>query len=546
VTKPFGRSFQDFPNLSTAERKLVDNCKTGDSTVLRAVDMTALGSTDRPSVLDSRPKSSNHTNIIRADLLRFLLLGGDDQTPVHEVGICLSGAWITGDFNVEGVTVAVGVSLQHCHFDRPLNLRSTQFAGDLEFVDTYVPSIRGDGMTCMRDLFMRDGTESGDGIRFVGATVHGDVDFSGATFRGKNREALALDNCEIKGSLYLRGKFSSEGTVRLVNARIGRDMDCSSAQFDGLYADGKPNRSLAMRSAQIGGALILKNVRLSNVSLADAKVKYLEDESQSWASGAVLNGFQYEAIAHGAPTDCVRRIEWLRTQSPEHLGETDSARTFCPQPWQHLIRTLRSMGHRADAVEVGVAFEHHLRRIGKVGESGEGASVVRRHVVRWVSKPTHAIFGLLAGYGYKPLRLLGSVFGLWVFCALAYWAAARYGLMAPAPPSIFDKDAYATCSPQGANPEGNWYLCPLMKSEFPRFSPFAYSLDVLLPVVNLRQEDNWLPVVPPLRDSSLWEDATSVSAGHAVRLLIWFEMIYGWIASLLLVATMSGFARRNE
>ena len=84
------------------------------------------------------------------------------------------------------------------------------------------------------------------------------------------------------------------------------------------------------------------------------------------------------------------------------------------------------MGHKADAVEVGIAFEDQLRRIGKVGESPEGTGRLQRKVVRAVSAFTHWIFGLLAGYGYKPMRLLIWMFGVWGVCALTYWGAARY------------------------------------------------------------------------------------------------------------------------
>ena len=117
--------------------------------------------------------------------------------------------------------------------------------------------------------------------------------------------------------------------------------------------------------------------------------------------------------------------------------------------------------------------------------------------------------------------------------------------MGPSNPAIFDKDAYAMCSSKGEGANRNWYLCSILKSEFPSFSPLAYSLDVLLPVVNLRQEDNWTPIVPSPK-GDVWSDATAWTTAHSIRLVIWFETIFGWIASLLLVATVSGFARRNE
>ena len=62
----------------------------------------------------------------------------------------------------------------------------------------------------------------------------------------------------------------------------------------------------------------------------------------------------------------------------------------------------------------------------------------------------------------------------------------------------------------------------LLPAEYTTFSPLAYSLDILLPLVDLGQKKPW------------------------VRLLNWFEILYGWIASLLFVAIVSGISRRSE
>jgi hypothetical protein len=33
---------------------------------------------------------------------------------------------------------------------------------------------------------------------------------------------------------------------------------------------------------------------------------------------------------------------------------------------------------------------------------------------------------------------------------------------------------------------------------------------------------------------------------HLVRLVLWFEILFGWVASLLLVAVVSGLTKRSE
>jgi len=81
-----GRSLGDFwldgeeGKLHPAEAKLVAACAKGE-----------------PAIVDMRvPEGPGPDNFIRAGLLRFLALGGDAQTPVHEHGVQLMGAWIDG------------------------------------------------------------------------------------------------------------------------------------------------------------------------------------------------------------------------------------------------------------------------------------------------------------------------------------------------------------------------------------------------------------------------------------------------------------------
>ena len=106
------------------------------------------------------------------------------------------------------------------------------------------------------------------------------------------------------------------------------------------------------------------------------------------------------------------------------------------------------------------------------------------------------------------------------FCALVYWwlALPPYNALGPTAPFVFQNAAYAACTEEN---KGNWMLCKSLPAEYTTFSPLAYSLDILLP---------W----------SIW------GKKHWMRLLNWFEILYGWIASLLFVAIVSGISRRSE
>ena len=210
-----------------------------------------------------------------------------------------------------------------------------------------------------------------------------------------------------------------------------------------------------------------------------------------------------------------------------------------------MIRTLRATGHKEDAIEIGVAFEDHLRRIGKIGAVSKSVPFFRAAPYRLSSRLGHWLFGILAGYGYRPMRLLTWMVSVWLAFAALYWVAALQGVFGPSNPLIFENASYSHCASTSSATTRNWYLCQPLKSEYSTFSPLAFSLDVLLPVVNLRQEDSWAPLVQTPQ-GAIWAELWHWKWGHATRFMIWLENIFGWVSSLLLVATVSGFARRVE
>lgn len=155
-------------------------------------------------------------------------------------------------------------------------------------------------------------------------------------------------------------------------------------------------------------------------------------------------------------------------------------------------------------------------------------------------------------------------FFTWLLCAGAYWYAAIAGaVFAPTDPLVFQHDDYITCrpdhrkawdkrfpqlpepKPQIAEGAGNWYTCEALRSEYSGFSPLAYSLDILLPLIDLQQENAWGPMTPtPL--SNLDQELKNFSPGHLTRLLIWIETLIGWGISLILVGMASGLIRRKQ
>lgn len=530
--RPHGRSLADFGELSPAERALCESCRLGTLAVIG----------------EERPDEETDGNRVRAALVRFLALGGDARAPVHEHGVQLQGAWLSGGLDLSAARVEQRLALVSCTIGwinlvqatmKFLDLRGSRLTAGLE----------GDALRCEGSLLLRDGFHVTGEVWLFGATIGGNVECTGGRLDAGEGEALNLQGARIDGSVMLRRPFHAAGSINLRDSAIRGGVDCGGGRIDGgaqgaILADRATIGGMALRegfqasgtvrlnAARLGEldcgeasfdssdyALSCDNVRVDRVfffrwlnglrgavDLSGMQVPMLCDDAESWEGARgrlVLDGFAYGALGGGAPTDAAARIAWLDLQVESHLGSD-----FRPQPWEQLIAVLRAMGHPDDARAVAIAKQHRLRRSGRLTR---GPAFF------------HRLYGALMGYGYRPLRLLGVAALLWLACALAYWAAANPGWFGADVPLI---------RPAGHPPGGD------VASAYRSFEPLIYSADVLLPVIDFGYQGQWTPAVADAAGQPLlW--------GRLLRYLYWFEIAFGWVAGLLLVGVLGNLIKKD-
>jgi len=298
---------------------------------------------------------------------------------------------------------------------------------------------------------------------------------------------------------------------------------------------------------------------------------------------------------------------WIHFLAAPKNPTLDIGRDFRPQPWRQLQKVLRDMGHNEDARQVAIKYEDRLRYANLVGTPPRNwwlpIAWIYRKAIQWL----HFCFGRLTGYGYRPFQLLLWFGFTWIISSAFYWwmALPPNNVFAPSNPLIFQNPEYASClppkkegsykptangispapsdgdatthrpddsktiatvgakysdgSPENYGPRpkqlaqkpairsttGNWYLCKLLRKEYSGFSPPAYSLDVMLPLVDLQQEKHWAPMIRTPKEN--WRaELISFDAEHTTRLIVWIQTLFGWITSLLLVAIVSGLTKRRE
>jgi hypothetical protein len=129
--------------------------------------------------------------------------------------------------------------------------------------------------------------------------------------------------------------------------------------------------------------------------------------------------------------------------------------------------------------------------------------------------------------------------GVWLFCAACFYFAADGGLFAPANPVLHIHARVAACGVMtDVPPERYWTRCKDMPAAYTTFSPALYSLDLILPLVDLQQDRDWAPVVSSSKGGTL-------RAGVFTRWLMWFEILFGWMASLMLVAVLGRLVEKD-
>jgi len=542
----YGRALADFaiPGQDTAHKLM-----PAEETLLQSVrrgDWSTVGD-------GSRPDERTDENEIRGAFLRFLVLGGDDETPVHEKGVQVSGGFVSGDIDLKNCRAEVPLSLTNCQIDGNVNLvdaatRLIWFAGSsVKKISAFRAQIRG-------GMLLRGHFVAAEGVDINGATIIGPLDISGGKTPRVDAQA-----CHVIGSVHFTDSEIDEG-IDFAGARIDQDLVLIGGRFSNrsrfaLSDEGEIQReprcdfAIDARETTIRGTLWLgaaappnnKDVVINgSLDLRGADVTNLVDHKDSWPVESVivdgvklpcyifLDGFKFDRFSGRSSVRSHERMAWLKRQPPEDLDQD-----FKPQPFEHMAKVFREIGHTERARKI-----LHLREKLRANSTTELTGL--RDILRSYAKRkfNRYFFGPMVGYGYYPMRLIVAAVLLWLVSAAFFHYSAQRGIMAPTAPIVFLHEDLAVC-------RGNWVACDhdYMTNEHSPFQPLVYALDVIVPIVPFGQEDAWAPMVKPI-----WGDGNGALGAvdrWSTTWLVWFNIVFGWIVGLALVAVVSGAIKRD-
>ena len=514
---------------SPAEEKLLSGSALGERTIIG--DGT-VPNADTPDVS------------IRADLIRELLLSTNSQAPLHEKGIRLRGARITGRLDLQGVDCSHDLTLTQCYLEKPPSFLNARIRG-LHLSGSTCPGLIADNAQFEGSVFLRRGFISTGEISMPGARISGDLQICDARLSSDQPACVFAASIRVEGSVFLgdypyddaESELHSKGALIFSSAKVAQDFyikNCAITPEGGkfknpLFLDGEESGSLTALSlarAEIGGVLFSKKNQISGgaVNLSGAQTRRLNDEPVGDTAGYPirLNGFTYQDFSEEADTHVNARLDWLERRP--------SLMEFSAQPYEQLARVLNEIGHREDARTVLMrkerlqrASQRDLIRASKVRLWRLPMLAIVDRVLRW-----------MIGYGYQPAYAVVWAVVLIGGLAMFFQKTWDAGDFAPnAPPVLISKDWISATQTHPENPAVFWSDPNQAGKDYETFNSIAYAADLVIPIVNLGQEAAWAPST----SRSWW--------GRQGWWMRWFAKAIGWVLTALAAAAVTGVIRRD-
>jgi hypothetical protein len=413
---------------------------------------------------------------------------------------------------------------------RQFNASGGDFRNERRGQDQY--ALDCDGLRCDADVFLNDGFRAIGAVSLRGAEIKTELNCTAGSFTKTDGYALFADGMTTEGSVFLDGDFHADGEVRFARATVGRQLVCTDGTFsnpsgialdisglitpgDVLLGGSKATGEVLMLGTDITRQLDFTGARLSGlkgltaqgmragcltwqmkkppegpVDLSRARVTQLDDTFSSWPPGNyTLTGMTY-AITADSEVKADDRVKWLR-QTKEYSADA----------YQQLVQSYTLCGDQKNADRIAIESQRDLR------DKNRG-NLSRR------SRAWNRFIDWFVGYGYKLHRPFIILFAAALAGGIVLLIAQHSNLIV------------STTAPHKSAMVGP-------PAGIPPFYPFAYSFQLLIPGLDLRETANWVP------------NSAGSGAGLLIMVFVWLMIVFGWVlATALAAGVMRVFRRR--
>jgi len=242
-----------------------------------------------------RARSWGPDRLIRARVIRTLLLGAGAVQPGHTPAVRLRGIRVLGRLDLMGATLGWPLVCEDCFFDAGVRLVEST-TKTVRFVDSRLPFLNCTRMR-LNGILNLGGCAIDGSLRLDQAKIDGQMTLHGADIGlgSPEVEAVAANGLAVDGGVEC-SELTAHGIVTMRAARITGSLDLSGAR---ISCPGE--RALAADYAEIGGRLdcrgmvvvgqtSLHNTRVAaNMVLSDARLDNPAGQALS-AGGLTVDG----------------------------------------------------------------------------------------------------------------------------------------------------------------------------------------------------------------------------------------------------------------
>jgi hypothetical protein len=370
--------------------------------------------------------------------------------------------------------------------------------------------------------------------------------------------ALDIETCDVdvlkwkrlvvKGRIKFADSDSTEGShvfttiggnMHLDNMEVGEDLNFNFVRFDHV-GHLSLNGTKVKKNLQFG---VSDNTRPDSIRLRGVTIDELQDEPDFWGlirddSGKWiapadtkvdidLVDFTYSRFgvprSHndsstgthsglGTLENVEERLAWLGLQTRRMERNPQRQPSYVPQPYQQLADVYRAMGRDGERRQVLITQQDDLRKFGEMTRA---------------TKTWNWFMSTFAAHGYRPLRSFGLTMAIFLLSVVCVWIPKHNDAFVASVAPVTHWKIQGNSMDFTQFPKSSHCT-----SEYPCLNEWLYTLDAVIPVVDLQQ-------------TPYWSFDKSVTVGWFFQILFALLTIFGWISTSIFVIVISGIVSKE-
>ncbi|MBD7959276.1 hypothetical protein [Comamonas avium] len=397
------------------------------------------------------------------------------------------------------------INLSSNSFSRILDLQNSYILNDgrLEIFDCQVNS-----PSVLNSLHLTGGLLIASS-KFQDILKIKDISHSSALNKKNEEYLIEISHSEFQKNLTIELISSKNPSISFTNSNFHKDLILEKINYF------SSKKSIAIIDCDISNRLILSTVNeISNCIFKNSYCKILEDEITSWKCNNIFINFNYCLISENSIIDLKERVKWIKNISHTRKNHDDC--------YAILLKSYKEMNLQHQFKELSFNISDHKREI----STGYNRLIL-------------SAYKNLIGYGYKPNLLINYILFFIFFGSLIYYFAAERSIITPNQAIVYTDNDIKICSKE------NWIYCKELPNEYPSFNPLIYSIDTMLPFVDLGQEKSW-SIKTNSNKKDFYESISTMEIGNIIRWFQWIQILFGWLSSLIIIAWFSGFIKIDK